>query len=82
MDRPWERGAEEGLRCGGNGGEWLQALMAPIVAEPGIQPVPPMMALPRLGTRKFPIEYGFLRGRGLQWGLGVRWSEQRIQRSR
>lgn len=70
MDRPWEQESEEGLRRGGNGGERLQALMAPIVAEPGIQPAPPMMALPRLGTRKFPIEYGFLHWAGTSMGVG------------
>ena len=69
MDRPWEWGAEEELRRGDNGGEWLQALMEPIVAEPGIQPVPPMMALARLGTRKFPIGYGFLHWGGTSMGI-------------
>ena len=72
MDRSWKRGVEEGLRRGGNGGEWLQALMAPIVAEPGIQPGPPMMAFLRLGTRKFPMEYGFLHWAGTSMGLGVK----------
>ena len=69
MDRPWKRGVEEGLRRGGNGGEWLQALMASIVAEPGIQPVPPMMAFLRIGTRKFPMEYGFLHWAGTSMGV-------------